>query len=355
MVILHIAAIRENACTGVSVAVPQHICAQQELESVGFVNLTNTKIRGIKNQFIYKEPFALSNFADPFCKPDLVVFHEVYYPKYLKISAYLRKQKIPYIIIPHGTLAKNAQKKKRIKKFAANLLFFNRFIKEAKAIQFLSQSELQNSAFGKRKFVGTNGIFVPQIKKMGFNTESVRLLYIGSLALYIKGLDVMLEAVGLTGEVLRKNNAKLYLYGPDYKTRHSDIRHLIEKYNISDIVELHDKIVGEAKEKELLNADVFIQTSRSEAMSMGILEALSYGLPCLVTDGTNMQEFVENNKCGWTADTDAQSIAGAIEQAVKERAVWQEKSENARKFIESEFSWDKVSQATIEKYKAILS
>ena len=77
---------------------------------------------------------------------------------------------------------------------------------------------------------------------------------------------------------------------------------------MEDLVELHEAIDGSEKEAELLSADVFIQTSRSEGMSMGILEALSYGVPCLVTRGTNLGEIIEQYDAGWVAETNAEYV-----------------------------------------------
>lgn len=352
MVITHIAKLQNRIFSGVDVVVPQHVITQQEFADVCLLNLHNTDIQGIKHYFKYCHT-RFSELPAPYNKPDLVVFHEAYNVENIGIYKILLRKKIPYVIVPHGELSSVAQKRKWLKKRIANLLLFRHFIENAAAVQCLSESERNATCFRVSTFIGTNGVHLPSKGKEEFRKDSLKFVYIGRLDTYVKGLDLLIAAVAKEKELLRKRNCSLYMYGPDDQGDYSNLTQLVSKMDIADIIHLSHAVTGLEKANVLLDADVFIQTSRTEGMPMGILEALSYGLPCLVAEGTRVKNDVVSADAGWGCENTVESIAEAIKKAVEGKCRLKQKSENAQILIKEKYIWSKVSKDTIEVYKQI--
>jgi glycosyltransferase involved in cell wall biosynthesis len=354
MKILHIAFIKNNPYTGVCVVVPQHINHQSGFADVALLNINTCKIDGVEHQFIYHGKDWRDDVSDDFYSPDIVIFHEVYHIEFPGIAKDLQRDGIPYVIVPHGCLAINAQKQKRWKKLIANMFVFNRFIKHSSALQCLSHNEKENTHFKVFKFIGTNGINIPNTMKRDFGKQVLKICYIGRLNPHHKGLDLLIEATSRIQLFLRNKSVRIDIYGPDNIVEWYDgLKNEINTRNLGDIVSLYHAVSGLQKENVLLNSDIFIQTSRHEGMPMGILEALSYGVPCIITEGTSLGGIVRKYDAGWVAETSTDSIAITMERAICEANLLIKKSVNAKRLVTENFAWDIISNETVEQYKSI--
>ncbi len=358
MKILHIADIVNNSLNGVNVVVPQHIKHQAEFVDVRFFNISKQKIDELTEWQIEFDNVCgiLPALKKIDFIPDLVVIHEANNFVYVKLYKQLIKVGIPYVIVPHGELTKGALRKKWLKKKLAYILFFNRFIKHAIAIQCLSENEKENIKFKNNKFVATNGIELPCDKKNQFNYDKLQLTYIGRLDCEHKGLDLMLMAISRIKDFCHTNNIKLAIYGPDILGRKKFLEELVRKYEIHDIVDLNDPVIGDFKKAVLLESDLFIQTSRFEGLPLGVLEALSYGLPCIVTKGTNLVEDIVGYNAGYDAGNNkAEQIAETIKFAVNDRMNWHEKSKNAVGLVTIKYDWRIVAQSVVCNYNKLIN
>lgn len=355
MVVLHICPLSDDPCNGIHVVVPQHVKAQRAYVDAALWSLAQpVRIDGLEQ--IYTAD-SLEELPAPYNRPDVAVFHDFYIMRYPALAKQLKRLGIPYIIMPHGALKAAAQQKSRLKKAAANLLLFRSFCNRSAGIQCLTEQEKAACVMGRKIFVAPNGINAPVQTKTAFHQGQTRFVYVGRILTYIKGLDLMLHAVSLEQEMFRQNGCTLDIYGPFEDRGYSylpEMRELVAKNGVADLVTLHPAVVGEEKQRILLDADVFIQTSRTEGMPMGILEALSYGLPCLVTEGTTFAQTIAQHRAGWNGGSSAESIAAAMRRAAESRDSLSSVSQNALA-LSRQFGWDSAAKRAIACYRECAS
>lgn len=360
MKILYISHLSRNIAAGMNWSVPASICAQSKVDDVLWINTTDRlmphwkKVSAHHNINEYGEELHLDIIPEEFRKPDVVVFEGLYFKEYLEFAKELRKDKIPYIIVPRSSMTKQAMHNHSwLKKWIAHKLYFNKFIKKAWRIQYLTQQEADDSAklFKTPYFIVPNGFDIPDVFKDSFCSKGIQAIFIGRLDMYQKGLDLLLDAITEAHKELRDAGFFLNIYGP-HRYDYEKIKQEIENREITDIASVNDEISGKDKEKVIMASDLFVMTSRFEGHPMGMIEALAYGLPCFVTPGTNMLDVIREYDAGWICDVDRQSIKDALLVAISEKEKYREKSSNALR-LAKRYDWGKLAEEFHKKICAL--
>lgn len=350
MRIVYISHLSTNIAAGMNWSVPASIRAQEKIDEVLWINTTNVvmphwrETKAYRNLKDYGEVLCLEILPQNFRRPHLVVFEGLYFKEYLYFSKELRKNNIPYIIIPRGSLTHQAMHNHAwFKKWIAHKVFFNKFIRHARCIQYLTRQEAEDSKkqFPIPYFIVPNGVCQPSETKMVFNDDKIKAVFIGRIDMYHKGIDILLDAITQVSDELRKAHFSLSFYGPkkyDYQIVFDEL----SKRKIEDIVTMNGEISGKEKEIVLLNADLFVMTSRFEGHPMGLIEALAYGIPCLITPGTNMAEEVHNSDSGWVSTGNVESIKLTLLKIICESKQLKDKGRNAR-LLASKYDWNKIA------------
>ncbi len=353
MTLLHVCGIENKMSNGATVAVLSHIREQANLSVDKEIDIKVCHVRD--EQLCWPDNVNVINydaFKAELSNVDFVIFHEIYYLPFFKMAKECKKNRVPYVVIPHGGLTKGAQAQKKYLKRIINSLWTRPYINNAKAIQFLSNKEKDASVkWNDNEIVIPNGVSTienaPEYRVSG---DGMNLTFIGRLNMFYKGLDVLIETIRANKENLKQKNIHIEIYGPEDGDDAKEIRRRIINYDIGDVVILHGPVFGEEKLKALHKADLFIQPSRSEGMPMGILEAMAYGVPVIVSPGTGFAELVDRNRCGFVCETDAESIYKTILKAYDEKCNLRLLSKNAYETIKNQFSWDIVANKTLNKY-----
>lgn len=352
MNILFISSLSRSLSTGPAWSVPARVVAQSKIDNVYWVNLSDANHQhwidtGVYHNISEFQNPSLNALPDPFNRPDIVMF-EGFYGGFKEIRFVLDcwRYNIPYIITPRGSLTSQAMhNKSRWKKKIAHLLFYDRFVRRATAVQYLTKQEYEDSKyrFDGPHYILPNGFNTPKETKSDFSKDRIKGIFIGRIDIYHKGLDLLFDAIAEISDELRNNNFSLDIYGPK-RLDYNNVIEILKNKKIDDIVKLKGEILGEEKKNAILGSDVFFLTSRFEGHPMGLIEALAYGLPGLVTTGCNMGTEVEQYKAGWCSNITKQGISQSILKMIGDKDLINEYSKNAIS-LASIYRWDTLAYA----------
>ena len=359
MNILYISALEGGKYTGPLYSVPKRIMGQSKYDNVYWINMTEIPNANIFDDDFYHyipfKKFKLSLLPIPFNKPDLIVFEEFFKLECCLVARKVERLKIPYIIVPRCQMTTDYLKNKKFKKLIASFALFNHFTNHSLAVQFLTEQEKKDSNifYNDRSFIAPNGIVVQEEQATVDNSPIVGT-FIGRYSIWQKGLDLLFSAIEKERDLLEKLNVRFDLYGPDDRTGSAtEVRVMVIEKGIEKFVNVNGPVFDDEKKRVLLKSNFFVHTSRFEGMPMSVLDALSYGVPCLVTQGSNLRENIEKYKAGWGADTEVGSIAYAIEEMCQSIGQFGIFGENAKRLAKT-YSWDVISEKCHNIYTNLL-
>lgn len=149
-----------------------------------------------------------------------------------------------------------------------------------------------------------------------------------------------------------------------YQQLHTDKRLVIaggnshaEEYihKIHEDVRGNDKIImtgfvqGSLLEELFSNAYLFVLPSDIEGMALSLLEAMSYGNCCLVSNIPENMEVVEDSAFSFEKG-DTQDLAKKLQFLLENPQIVQNYKEKATDFICNKYNWDDVVARTIQVY-----
>jgi len=353
MKIVHITG---SGAGGVNVVISALKCEQEKLGNIVYIyNILKSKCS--RNDAIYiRNNRCFKNNINIF-KPDIVIFHSIYRIPYVYFYKILIRYKIPYLIQPHGGSTYMNMKKSYFRKYIANILLFNKFVSSANAVVYLNEFESEKCIFKyirKKNIIIPNGIYLPNISISDKSSDKVYFTFLARIDIFYKAIDILLDAILLFCEKVDKGKFEFNFYG-DSKYK-NEIVFLKEKIDMmpSNIF-FCGPAYDEKKTQAFVKTNIYVLTSRSEGMPLSVLDALSYGNPCVVTPHTNMHEIIKKNECGWVTELDSVSIAMTLLKAMNDYLKSKDKYIVNSINAVQQFDWMSIAKNSIKKYKMIIT
>ena len=225
-------------------------------------------------------------------------------------------------------------------------------VKYADEIIVLSKGvqEYFEDTYGRRTHFIPNGVNRPEIREAGLITEKFGLtrdsyiLFLGRLVPE-KGIRYLVDAFKNT-----KTDKKLVIAGGSSDTD-SFMKELKELAKDDARIVFTGFVQGQMLDELYSNAYIYTLPSDLEGMPLSLLEAMSYGNCCLVSDIPECAEVVED-KALIFKKADVQDLREKMQGACDHPEMVMGIKTQAADFICKKYNWDEVTRETERLYRS---
>jgi glycosyltransferase involved in cell wall biosynthesis len=290
-----------------------------------------------------------------------IQLHSVFVPQLTSVAKLLRKRNIRFGITPHGGYLSDRKGRSiagRIRKRLYLSLWEGWTLRNASLIHAIGQTEVNDL---KSRFAVLDQIsLIPNgfelsaqnvadqaLSKESSDSEIIEptIVYCGRMAIFQKGLDLLLEGFAR----YRRSGGTLKLTmvgdGPDRPR----LEALANQHGIADAITWTGQIFGSPLRTILRRSMFFVHSSRFDVIPTACLEAASCGVPLIVSEETNLADFVRHWNSGLVlAPNTPVRLAELLQEAEKIGA--QERTHmgaSAKSMIEQDFTWSEISRRLV--------
>ncbi len=176
--------------------------------------------------------------------------------------------------------------------------------------------------------------------------EGFVLVFLGRLE-PVKNLGMMVRALALA--LPSMPSLRLWIVGEG--SSRAALEELVEELELTGAVHFWGLQMDPGR--FLRAADAFIMSSDSEGLPMSLLQAMSVGLPAIVTDVGGMGEIVRLGKNGLLIPVkDVAAMTAAMVRMARDEALRSELSANARTAYQREFTLSSMAENYMRLYRA---
>ena len=295
---------------------------------------------------------------------DLVHIQELWhYPGYIA-SKIARSRNVPYIVTIHGELNEWNLQQKRLKKQIYMTAVQRGILQKSAALHAITQAEsnrIRQLEIETPVAMIPNGTHTEEFENLPDRSQFVSrypelenrliVLFLGRIQ-QKKGLDILAQAFG--NLVRTRHDVRLVVAGPDEDNTLTEVKTILKSHGALEKAVFPGMLTGEQKLEALSAADIFALTSYSEGFSVALLEALSAGLPLVITDECNFPE-VGDSRAGFVVRPNDSETASALMSLLDSADLRREMSENARRLVRSNYTWERIAEKMFTLYENVIA
>ena len=187
---------------------------------------------------------------------------------------------------------------------------------------------------------------------LGIDRHKKVLLFFGMIK-KVKGLDLLLNTFSKVIE--KHSDIVLLIAGKSWKNDFSVYQQIIDKYNLSQHIILHNNFIPHDYVKYYYSAADLVVLPYKKIYQSGVLMmALSYQKIALVSDLHPLKEIIEDGVNGFVFKSEDQdSLFKKIDSIFSEKHDIEQINLNAKLKIKTEFDWINIGRLTKKAYQSL--
>lgn len=278
------------------------------------------------------------------------------------IAMACRRHAVPYLLTPHGQMTKWDWRKRPIKKNLFFSLMMRNAWRSAAAIRFVSPDEAARSmisANGKGVVIPNFAPFPPDgdftaeaaclKRRLSIPETAPIVLFLGRVG-FGKGVIELLDAFNLAWQSRR--DLVLMIVGAIDGTYGNAVVEKAKSLTCWSGIRFAGPLFGEEKEAAFASASLFALLSKSEGMPIAVLEAMSRGLPVLLTGETNLPQ-VADYKAGSICTSSPEVVAKSLLDMISDPDRFRQMGFNARRLFAENFSTHAIMPRLLSLYDLV--
>jgi glycosyltransferase involved in cell wall biosynthesis len=278
-------------------------------------------------------------------------------------GAIARFKKVPYTVRTMGQLTPWALAQSKAKKQLYTALIERHNLNAAHGIHCTTTAEAEDvQRFGIQTPALTLPLGVEPIQpntdarkrlrlKYGVEQNTPVILFLSRLH-YKKRPDLLLRSLSH----LKQSGIHFHgiMAGSGQAEYVQQLQELAVSLDLAQHITFTGLVVDRAKDELLQGSDLFVLPSFSENFGIAVAEALSAGLPVVITPGIQIATEIAAADAGLVVPGEVKPLADAIAQILGSPQLRHKLSQNGRKLAASRYNWSKISQDLALAYQEIV-
>jgi len=267
---------------------------------------------------------------------DVLVLHSTYTPGNLGAAWCARRHDVPYIVMPHGGYAARARDRRHRRKRLWQPVE-RAYLEHALAVHVFFENEtrdVKEVAPNARWLVAPTGFDMP-LDRWDGGTGGY-LAWLGRYDIRTKGLDLLVYALG---KLPAPDRHPLRLHGRRSEDSPEDVASIAQASGLADVVTVGGEIGESQKADFFRRAIAYVHPSRWESHSLGLVEALAYGIPSVVSVFCVIAPELRAADAAVIVDPTPDGIAQGISALLRSPRQY---SDRAIRFVQTSLAWNAI-------------